>query len=312
MPTFTRRSLRGFTLIELLVVIAIIAILAAILFPVFAQAREAARKASCLSNMNQMGKAITMYTQDADEMYPQAYWYKNDAGDAAGYMQWSGMIQPYMKNAGAFVCPSDPNRGLPPTNPPDPAYSGAPNGLDAQVPRLSYTVNAALLPRKRRTIDPANCVSLAAVDAPADTIMVAEFSNSPQCVNDTSNQTSTGFKNKSHRSMNAVMLSGGGAWKGEAAGEFPPTVTALYAMTPQVARQAFATCRAPGYGGGAPHIAYMQEDRHSGGSNYTYADGHSKWMKFEKTLDPSNYQWGKKMYSAQGIPILDTNGQPVR
>ncbi len=62
------RSHRGFTLIELLVVIAIIAILAAILFPVFAQAREAARKASCTSNLKQIGLAWLLYAQDYDEM----------------------------------------------------------------------------------------------------------------------------------------------------------------------------------------------------------------------------------------------------
>ena len=64
----TRRS--GFTLIELLVVIAIIAILAAILFPVFAKAREAARKASCASNLKQIATGFLMYTQDYDETYP--------------------------------------------------------------------------------------------------------------------------------------------------------------------------------------------------------------------------------------------------
>jgi prepilin-type N-terminal cleavage/methylation domain-containing protein/prepilin-type processing-associated H-X9-DG protein len=64
------RSKRGFTLIELLVVIAIIAILAAILFPVFAQAREKARQASCISNLKQIGLAAMMYGQDYDEEAP--------------------------------------------------------------------------------------------------------------------------------------------------------------------------------------------------------------------------------------------------
>ena len=66
------RNIKGFTLIELLVVIAIIAILAAILFPVFARAREAARKTSCLSNMKQIGLASLMYSQDYDESFPDS------------------------------------------------------------------------------------------------------------------------------------------------------------------------------------------------------------------------------------------------
>jgi len=105
---------RGFTLIELLVVIAIIAILAAILFPVFAQAREAARKASCQSNLKQLGNAIRMYAQDYDEhlVTGGGTGYGASAGVSEGAplpsLQYQWVIQPYVKNWGVYKCPSDP------------------------------------------------------------------------------------------------------------------------------------------------------------------------------------------------------------
>ncbi len=96
---------KGFTLIELLVVIAIIAILAAILFPVFARARENARRASCMSNLKQVGLTMMQYTQDYDERYPY--------GVPANWkgIGWAGMIYPYAKSAQVFVCPDDDNPG---------------------------------------------------------------------------------------------------------------------------------------------------------------------------------------------------------
>ncbi len=96
----TMRPIKGFTLIELLVVIAIIAILAAILFPVFARARENARRASCQSNEKQIGLGILQYTQDYDEKLPFA------CDDASGASPWQYTIQPYVKSVQLFQCPS--------------------------------------------------------------------------------------------------------------------------------------------------------------------------------------------------------------
>ncbi len=95
---------RGFTLIELLVVIAIIAILAAILFPVFARARENARKANCQSNMKQLGLAILQYAQDHDETLPMY-------APADYKYNWDNAIEPYLKNSGVLRCPSATGTG---------------------------------------------------------------------------------------------------------------------------------------------------------------------------------------------------------
>ena len=94
------RGKSGFTLIELLVVIAIIAILAAILFPVFARARENARRASCQSNLKQIALGIKQYTQDYDERFPLAI----SGGSVYG---WADAVQPYLKSTQIYQCPSE-------------------------------------------------------------------------------------------------------------------------------------------------------------------------------------------------------------
>lgn len=109
-------KLRGFTLIELLVVIAIIAILAAILFPVFSQAKAAAKKTVDLSNMKQIALALTMYSDDNDDQIPPC---REDLLNK-GQTTWVDAIQPYVKtlllkkspfdNASAWDDPVTPRR----------------------------------------------------------------------------------------------------------------------------------------------------------------------------------------------------------
>ena len=104
----------AFTLVELLVVIAIIAILAAILFPVFARARENARRSSCQSNLKQIGLGLLQYAQDYDEKLVGSYYgpgpNSDQNSDATGNYKWMDAIFPYIKSEQIFTCPSDTDK----------------------------------------------------------------------------------------------------------------------------------------------------------------------------------------------------------
>lgn len=144
----------GFTLIELLVVIAIIAILAAILFPVFASAKEAAKKTACLSNMKQLGLSLQMYLNDNDD---RVFFRSGSANSRSGNIptsnenRWWNLLMPYAKSVDIFRCPSDP------------------------VPTASKDINGALtIPRSYIAIFPAESLNSSSLPTVVDTIVITE------------------------------------------------------------------------------------------------------------------------------------------
>jgi prepilin-type N-terminal cleavage/methylation domain-containing protein/prepilin-type processing-associated H-X9-DG protein len=176
------RKRTGFTLIELLVVIAIIAILAAILFPVFARARENARRASCQSNLKQMGLGIFQYTQDYDEKMPMMFQYEDGTNTSPLYW-WIDRLQPYVKSYQIFVCPSHTitsssgsytyNRALP-------GYT-----YPADYPKtlnFSYATNAVSNPPSGAQTAPFGNTgtALAAIEDVATTLMVFDVYGATQ------------------------------------------------------------------------------------------------------------------------------------
>jgi prepilin-type N-terminal cleavage/methylation domain-containing protein/prepilin-type processing-associated H-X9-DG protein len=168
---------RAFTLIELLVVIAIIAILAAILFPVFAQAKDAAKKTQSLNNVKQIALGLTMYTADADDHWsPSQY---GGGGSGTDHITWATMVFPYIKNgdrnvtnAGNAVTWAKDGLFRSPGNPqavkPFPSQSG---GFSYAVHQVIFSDNFEHTPAAGA---PNPGVSATSLDNPADKIILME------------------------------------------------------------------------------------------------------------------------------------------
>lgn len=228
--TYGDRS-RGFTLIELLVVIAIIAILAAILFPVFARARENARRSSCQSNLKQMALGIKQYVQDYDEMFPPRY---NAGAPAPGGLTaqntggWPILIEPYVKSEQLFQCPSETN---------------APGGMTSSL-AVDYGYNYSLGSKSNGSGgEMQGGVSEAALPYVTSTILTMD--------------------------------------------QYPALSTnTIFDINSDVYRQYGAV-------------------RHLEGANYSFADGHVKWLRPEKIR---NGYWGDPSTSGCGLAANKPDG----
>jgi len=251
----------AFTLIELLVVIAIIAILAAILFPVFAQAKEAAKRTSCLSNSKQVGLAVVMYAGDNDDYFPTPY---ENFSPFALVDSWQE-VMPYLKSQPVLYCPDDGVKGcdldeaLPVvTGPGDPCISYGSNW----GPMQSFTANTVeggmystfeYLPTvSAPTAFACPGISMTAVSNPANMFVFGDSEDTP--------------------------------WY-------------TICMGSVLSRTWLASELSSGTGNGA-NITSINSVRHAGNFNFGFADGHSKMVKMTGGLWTGGSQW--PAYGTQG------------
>ena len=281
---------KAFTLIELLVVIAIIAILAAILFPVFAQAKEAAKKTACLSNNKNIATAFFLYAGDSDDTLCNVSWHQSKS-QTTGYfnpnnpnntyqVHWTYLMQPYIKSYDIFVCPSDSK----PVKPNNACTSNTALGQNPMVcdwmpiRGYSYIPNYNMIPAHDWTP-----VSMTNFAAPADTILVGE-------------KRDTLDPGDAHKGTSGFLPSQPcpGWTLVPAQDNVLPGAQSYSYTTAATARKQIVNAGPTQYKNF--DILRVKWDRHTDGANYSFADGHAKYQKLDQTLNPTKYEYGEKWY----------------
>lgn len=256
---------RAFTLIELLVVIAIIAILAAILFPVFAKARESAKKTKSLNNIKQLAIAVQTYSQDYQETFPG--WVNNAATGNAVYAHncWDEQINSQVKAKDAFNNGDTGIRSLA-----DPTKSRVLTyGLNALLitpPLTNFTGNADFT--SVSAANPPAPLSPSAIGSPAQTILFAELAT---------NTAMAGTITPAPIVGTAPSGSGSSQWQG--------ALTAPIDISPRlwVETGTAANSYQEPFGTGVVDKG-VARDLYGGGGVYAFCDGHAQFMKIPKSV----------------------------
>ena len=316
MPHKSRTSvLRAFTLIELLVVIAIIAILAAILFPVFQSVRENARRTACLSNEKQIGLAANQYMNDNDGgLYHHHEDFVLDdgsqihtlppggpgvcktpgSGNSNAEKPWAIFFQPYLASRDVIYCPDDPGTHSPQKVSTLNAYNGgiaaintectaSPNGEQCQAEKAgnryamwSYLLNSIFTHKSCRYAKEnilSGFATEAAINSLPDQNIIMFSERNSKALDDCANGGDTECNNGG---WGYIPQDDYDTWPGEA---------------PLVHNGSPGPYQNEGY------IAY---NRHRGGANYLFYDGHAKWMRWSQARllqypnhNPDDYNNGK-------------------